>query len=84
MPCRCWRIWTCPAFRPPIGKSTQEAMRSGIVWGCAGRCGTDPADECRRARRADVFCTGGDGIHLARLIDRDMKFDPNLVLGVWR
>jgi type III pantothenate kinase len=64
-----------------VGKSTQEAMRSGIVWGCVGavreliglvsrQCETPP----------EIYCTGGDGMHLARLIDRDMKFDPNLVL----
>ncbi|NLX57358.1 MAG: type III pantothenate kinase [Planctomycetaceae bacterium] len=64
-----------------IGKSTQEAIRSGIVWGCVGAVrelilqvsAAVPDVPC-------VFCTGGDGLHLARLIDRDMEFDPHLVL----
>ncbi|MHB8971886.1 MAG: type III pantothenate kinase [Pirellulaceae bacterium] len=65
----------------PIGKSTQEALRSGIVWGCVGAVRELIAQMSVGLPHAPtVFCTGGDGMHLARLIDRDMKFDPNLVL----
>jgi type III pantothenate kinase len=64
-----------------IGKSTQEAMRSGIVWGCVGAVRELILQLSAAVPDVPhVFCTGGDGIHLARLIDRDMKFDPNLVL----
>ena len=65
----------------PIGKSTQDAMRSGIVWGCVGAVRELIAQmSAGLSHVPNVFCTGGDGMHLARLIDRDMKFDPNLVL----
>ncbi len=65
----------------PIGKSTEEAIRSGIVWGCVGAI-----RELINQISADlpsapeIYCTGGDGLHLARLIGRELKFDPNLVL----
>jgi len=66
---------------PAIGKSTQEAMRGGIVWGCVGAVRELILQLSAAVPDVpSVFCTGGDGIHLARLIDRDMKFDPNLVL----
>ena len=65
----------------PIGKSTQEAMRSGIVWGCVGAVRELITQMSATLPHVpNVFCTGGDGMHLARLIDRDMKYDPNLVL----
>jgi type III pantothenate kinase len=65
----------------PIGKSTQEAMRSGIVWGCVGAVRELILQMSAAVPDVPtVFCTGGDGMHLARLIDRDVKFDPNLVL----
>ncbi len=64
-----------------IGKSTQDAMRSGIVWGCVGAVRELILQMSAAVPDVpSVFCTGGDGIHLARLIDREMKFDPNLVL----
>ncbi|MHB8863493.1 MAG: type III pantothenate kinase [Pirellulaceae bacterium] len=64
-----------------IGKSTPEAMRSGIVWGCVGAVRELIAQmSVGLSHVPNVFCTGGDGMHLARLIDRDMKYDPNLVL----
>ncbi len=64
-----------------IGKSTQEAIRSGIVWGCVGAVRELILQLSAAVPDVpSVFCTGGDGMHLARLINRDMKFDPNLVL----
>lgn len=64
-----------------IGKSTQEAMRSGIIWGCVGAVRELIVQMSATLPHVpNVFCTGGDGMHLARLIDRDMKYDPNLVL----
>lgn len=65
----------------PIGKSTEEAIRSGIVWGCVGAVReliTQITDELSTA--PEIYCTGGDGLQLARLIGRELKFDPNLVL----
>ncbi len=56
-------------------------MRSGIVWGCVGAVRELILQMSAGLPHVpNVFCTGGDGMHLARLIDRDMKFDPNLVL----
>ncbi len=65
----------------PIGKSTQEAIRSGIVWGCVGAIRELITQMSATLTDApEIFCTGGDGMHLARLIGREIKFDPNLVL----
>jgi type III pantothenate kinase len=69
------------AMPQPIGKSTEEAIRSGIVWGCVGAVReliTQISEQLEEA--PEVYCTGGDGLHLARLIGRELKFDPNLVL----
>lgn len=65
----------------PIGKSTEEAIRSGIVWGCVGAV----REHITRIAASlpvppEIYSTGGDGAHLARLIGQDLTFDPNLVL----
>ncbi len=65
----------------PIGKSTHEAIRSGILWGSVGAVRELIAQmSATLPDPPEVYCTGGDGIHLARLIGREIKFDPNLVL----
>jgi type III pantothenate kinase len=65
----------------PIGKSTEESIRSGIVWGSVGAVRELISQISAEIPSAtEVYCTGGDGLHLARLIGREMKFDPNLVL----
>jgi type III pantothenate kinase len=65
----------------PIGKTTQEAIRSGIVWGVVGGV-LELIHQMSREAAAppEFFCTGGDGMQLARLIQRASSFDPNLVL----
>ncbi len=65
----------------PIGKSTQEAIRSGIVWGCVGAIRELITQmSATLSNVPEIYCTGGDGMHLARLLGREIKFDPNLVL----
>lgn len=69
---------TIPA---PIGKSTEEAIRSGVVWGCVGAVRELILQmTAELPETPEIYCTGGDGLHLARLIGRELKFDPNLVL----
>jgi type III pantothenate kinase len=78
-----------PHIEPPgptgtpaaIGKSTRAAIEAGVFWGCVGGV----RELVRRiggelARRPDVFCTGGDGAHLARQLDPPVRLDPHLVL----
>ena len=65
----------------PIGKSTEEAIRSGIVWGLVGAVRELISQiSAEIPSTPEIYCTGGDGLHLARLIGHEMKFDPNLVL----
>lgn len=64
-----------------IGKSTEEAIRSGVVWGTVGAVKELVARmrdevECQ----AQVFCTGGQGRFLARLLGPGVEFMPHLVL----
>ena len=66
----------------PIGKSTEEAIRSGIVWGLVGAVRELISQiTAEIPSEPEIYCTGGDGLHLARLIGRELKFDPNLVLS---
>ena len=65
----------------PIGKSTEEAIRSGVIWGCVGAVRELIAQISDQLPAVpEIYCTGGDGLHLARLIGRELNFDPNLVL----
>ncbi len=65
----------------PIGKSTEEAIRSGIVWGCVGAVRELISRITQELQTApDVYCTGGDGLHLAQLLGQECRYDPNLVL----
>jgi len=64
-----------------IGRSTEEAIRNGIVWGCVGAI----REHITRITAAlpmlpEIYCTGGDGPHLAQLFGGELKFEPNLVL----
>ncbi len=64
-----------------IGKSTEEAIRSGIIWGSVGAV-RELISQITAELSAvpELFCTGGDGLHLVRLLGRELKFEPNLVL----
>jgi type III pantothenate kinase len=64
-----------------IGKSTADAILSGLVWGCVGavreliariseEAGLDP----------ELCCTGGAGRLLAQLLGPQCLYDPQLVL----
>jgi type III pantothenate kinase len=64
-----------------IGKSTEEAIRSGVIWGVVGAV----KELVARMRqeldcRAPVFCTGGQGRFLSRLLGTGVQFIPHLVL----
>lgn len=65
----------------PVGKATEEAIRSGIVWGCVGAVRelvariADPLDA-----EPEVYFTGGSGLLVASCLGRDAQFDPHLVL----
>jgi type III pantothenate kinase len=66
---------------PPIGRSTEEAIRSGLVWGCVGAVRELIARISEELPEPpDVYCTGGEGLLLAQLLGQQLKFDPNLVL----
>jgi type III pantothenate kinase len=64
-----------------IGKSTEEAIRSGVIWGAVGAV----KELVARMRQeldccAPVFCTGGQGQFLSRLLGPGVQFLPHLVL----
>jgi type III pantothenate kinase len=69
---------------PPrvVGKSTEEAIRSGLFWGNVGavreivhRVQTD------LDQQPHVFVTGGDARRLAGFVAEDARFVPDLVLA---
>jgi type III pantothenate kinase len=66
---------------PALGKSTEAAMRSGLIWGCVAavrelisQLAVDlvPAPE--------IFCTGGLGQPLCGWLNRPVTYAPQLVL----
>jgi type III pantothenate kinase len=64
-----------------VGKSTEEAMRSGIVWGCIATVRELIAQITAGSTSAtEVFCTGGDGLPLSRWLAGEVRFEPHLVL----
>lgn len=65
---------------PVIGKSTEEAIRSGIYWGTVGSIREVIARTEEELGGAEVFVTGGDMIRMAGHLRSDAKFVPNLVL----
>jgi type III pantothenate kinase len=69
------------ALPEPVGKATEEAIRSGIVWGSVGAVRELVA---RIADQLDaepeVYFTGGSGLVVASCLGRDAQFDPHLVL----
>ncbi len=69
--------------QPPavIGKCTEEAIRSGVVWGTVGAVKELVAlmrDQLQG--EAQIFCTGGQGRFLAQLLGSGVQFEPHLVL----
>ena len=66
---------------PLIGKSTELAIRSGVVWGTVGAV-KELISRFRREQDddAEVYCTGGQGAFLARVLGCPLRFDPHLVL----
>ncbi len=67
---------------PAVGKSTEEAIRSGLVWGTVGairelitRIASEVGD------RPQLLFTGGDAGRLAPAIDPTARVIPDLVLA---
>ncbi len=66
---------------PPIGKSTLQAIQSGLTWGCIGavkelvrRIGSQLSDGPL------VYCTGGVGDEIGQLLGQKVQLDEHLVL----
>jgi type III pantothenate kinase len=66
---------------PPIGRSTPEAIRSGLYWGTLGALGR-LIDEMRKplGEPLDLFLTGGGMADLVAGFGADARFVPDLVL----
>lgn len=64
-----------------IGRSTQQAIRSGVLWGTVGAV-RELAHRMAEQLGADAhwFVTGGDARCLAPLAEPHVEFHPNLVL----
>jgi type III pantothenate kinase len=67
---------------PPLGRSTQTAIESGLFWGAVGavrelatrlgaQCETEP----------ELFLTGGAAPSVARLLGANARYEPHLVLA---
>jgi type III pantothenate kinase len=66
----------------PLGKSTTEAIESGLFWGAVGGM----QEVARRisdsqGQRPAIFLTGGAAPAVARYFSDDAQFAPHLVLG---
>lgn len=66
---------------PVVGRSTEAAIRSGVVWGAIGAV-KELVTQIRGQLAATpcLFCTGGGGVGIARQIGPVAQFDPALVL----
>jgi type III pantothenate kinase len=66
----------------PLGKNTDEAIRSGLFWGTVGAV-RELLVRLREpiAQPVDVFVTGGDVRRLAGALGSDVRFVPNMVLA---
>jgi len=70
---------------PPLGKSTQDAMRSGLYWGAVGAVRELVAQLSTDAPGAEIFLTGGAGPLFASVLasesSRPPQFVPHLTLA---
>ncbi len=83
--------WTEPP--PALGRSTEEAMRSGLYWGSVGavreivaRLAVESNTSALNAisanpARPQIFLTGGAGEAVARLLGGDARYVPHLTLA---
>jgi type III pantothenate kinase len=66
---------------PPIGKSTEAAIRSGLFWGAVGAAREIIAQAGKEwGQPPQVFVTGGDLERLQPLLGDDAKFVPHMAL----
>jgi type III pantothenate kinase len=66
---------------PTLGKSTTDAMQSGIYWGAVGGVRELIARLNADSAPAQVFLTGGAAPAVAALLAPDAHYIPHLVLG---
>jgi type III pantothenate kinase len=68
--------------RPPvIGRSTRDAMRSGLFYGCAGAVRELVHEMSRRiGSQPELIVTGGGARPLVDCLQLDYRFIPDLVL----
>jgi type III pantothenate kinase len=65
----------------PVGRSTEQAILSGLQWGCVGAIRELVTQYTRSFRSLPrVFCTGGGGQPVARQLGPHVRCYPNLVL----
>jgi type III pantothenate kinase len=66
---------------PPIGRSTETAIRSGLVWGSVGAVKELVARmQAEINTPAAVFCTGGAGAQMAEQLGQPVTYVEHLVL----
>ena len=63
-----------------IGRSTEEAIRSGVLFGQVGSITFLAAEISKQLNQPKVIATGGGAIQLQRLLPAAWEFVPNLVL----
>ncbi|MBN1912108.1 MAG: type III pantothenate kinase [Pirellulales bacterium] len=70
------------AIPPPIGQSTESALRSGLFWGAVGAI-RELVDRTTQeeAARPHVFLTGGAGPAVAQLLGESAEYLPYLTLA---
>jgi type III pantothenate kinase len=73
---------------PALGKSTLEAMQSGLYWGAIGamkellaRLADQTGQHSGDKSPPEVYLTGGAAPSIARFVDPRATFVPHLVLG---
>lgn len=63
------------------GRTTDAAIRAGVVWGAIGGVRELVAQMSRQLPATPhLFCTGGGGAGMARQLGSDAQYDANLVL----
>lgn len=66
----------------PLGKSTVDAMQSGLFWGAVGASRELIGQfAAAQSSQPDVFLTGGAGASVAPLLAADCRHVPHLILG---
>jgi type III pantothenate kinase len=64
-----------------VGRSTEEAIRSGVFWGAVGGIRHIIDSMQQEIGRGHVFVTGGDSARLAELLESHAVCVPNMVLA---